>query len=205
MDKADVVFFDRFPDRDTRMRLASRDERERIYANLPSDAPPMPAGWAWFTLVKRGALRMHLRQYLMAPADTDCDLPEAEARAKWDEVPPPDSAETLTAALGLAKIGGEWVTLHLPVGVGPKAYPDVETAAQAVTDYATELKLPAPAVIRSATGLFAIWPFPDAEPATRLFWNAIVETSVRICGLNADSVIVGDAATALATVQRGGK
>lgn len=201
MDKADAAFSSRFPDRTTRMRLASRDERERITASLPSHAPPKPAGWAWFTLVQRGALGMHVRQYLMAPADTDCDLSEKEARAKWDEFPLPNSAETLRAAIGLAQVGGEWVTLHLPVGVGSKAYPNVATAAVTVNDLAAALGLPAAATIRSATGLFAILPFPNAEPATRLFWRAIAETAVRMFGLHADSVTVGDAAAALATVQ----
>lgn len=46
---------------------------------------PGPADWRWFALVKYDARGPIARQFLMAPADVDCDLSEAEALVKWND------------------------------------------------------------------------------------------------------------------------
>ncbi len=204
VNEADLAFFRHFPARTVRMRPVSRVEVERQVTNYP-DLPAVPPGWRWFVLVNSDGRDVRHRQFLVAPAETDCDLSEAEARAKWDEVPPPADLAAVAALKCLAEIGGGCIAIRLSVGPGPKAYSDPEAAHQAITAYVANGALSRPAIFGSTAGVFALWPFPNLVLGTGPFWVAIVEESLRLAGLRVTDVTVGDARAALAAVQGAGK
>jgi hypothetical protein len=80
----DALFFERFPTREHRVRLAHRAEIEeqRIIENLP----PIPDGCRAFIAVRRVAPCMRLRALVIAPEGNETDLPESMARSIFERV-----------------------------------------------------------------------------------------------------------------------
>jgi hypothetical protein len=79
MTQADRRFFERFPTRQHRVRLASQaeiDER-RILDNLP----PIPDGLRFFIVVRQVASCIRMRALVVAPEDAETDMPESRCRA----------------------------------------------------------------------------------------------------------------------------
>jgi hypothetical protein len=78
MTQADRLFFERFPTRQHRVRLASQAEIEerRILENLP----PVPNGLRFFIAVRQVAPCIRMRALLVAPEDNETNMPEAQCR-----------------------------------------------------------------------------------------------------------------------------
>jgi hypothetical protein len=79
MTQADRLFFERFPTRQHRVRLASQAEIEerRILENLP----PVPNGLRFFIAVRQVAPCIRMRALLVAPEDNETNMPESRCRA----------------------------------------------------------------------------------------------------------------------------
>lgn len=82
--QADRLFFERFPARQHRVRLASQAEIEerRILENLP----PIPDGLRFFTVVRQIAPCIRMRALVVAPGDAETDMPESRCRAIFQQV-----------------------------------------------------------------------------------------------------------------------
>jgi hypothetical protein len=83
MTKADRLFFERFPARQYRVRLASPAEIEerRILENLP----PIPDGSRFFIAVRQIAPCIRMRALVVAPGDAETDIPENRCRAIFQQ------------------------------------------------------------------------------------------------------------------------
>jgi hypothetical protein len=84
MTQADRLFFERFPARQHRVRLASQAEIEerRIFENLP----PIPDGLRFFIVVRQIAPCIRMRALVVAPGDAETDMPESQCRAIFQQV-----------------------------------------------------------------------------------------------------------------------
>jgi hypothetical protein len=83
MTQADRLFFERFPTRQHRIRLASQAEIEerRIIEDLPS----ISDGLRFFIAVRQIAPCIRMRALLVAPEDNETDMPEAQCRAIFQQ------------------------------------------------------------------------------------------------------------------------
>jgi hypothetical protein len=83
MTQADRRFFERFPTRQHRVRLASQAEIEerRILDNLP----PVPDGLRFFIVVRQIAPCIRMRALVVAPGDAETDIPESRCRAIFQQ------------------------------------------------------------------------------------------------------------------------
>lgn len=83
MTQADRLFFERFPARQHRVRLASQAEIEerRIVENLPS----IPDGLRFFIVVRQVAPCIRMRALVVAPEDAETDIPESRCRAIFQQ------------------------------------------------------------------------------------------------------------------------
>ena len=86
--QADRRFFVRRPDRQHRVRLASRAEIEqvKIAGGEPMTAPP---GCRFFTVVRNIATGARMRFLVLNREDAETDLPETMARAIWEAAATP--------------------------------------------------------------------------------------------------------------------
>ena len=84
MTQADRLFFERFPTRQYRVRLATQAEiRERqILENLPA----VPNGLRFFIAVRQVAPCIRMRAMVVMPEDADTDMPEHRCRAIFQRV-----------------------------------------------------------------------------------------------------------------------
>jgi hypothetical protein len=84
MTQADRLFFERFPARQHRVRLASQAEIEerRIIEDLPS----IPDGLRFFIAVRQIAPCIRMRALVVAPEDSETDMPEAQCREIFQRV-----------------------------------------------------------------------------------------------------------------------
>jgi hypothetical protein len=84
MTQADRLFFERFPARQHRVRLASQAEIEerRILENLPL----IPDGLQFFIVVRQIAPCIRMRALVVAPGDAETDMPESRCRAIFQQV-----------------------------------------------------------------------------------------------------------------------
>jgi hypothetical protein len=84
MTQADRLFFERFPARQHRVRLASQAEIEeqRIIENLPLIAD----GLRFFIAVRQIAPCIRMRALVVAPGDAETDMPESQCRAIFQQV-----------------------------------------------------------------------------------------------------------------------
>lgn len=87
------------------------------------------------------------------------------------------------------------------VGSAPGAYPDIQTARQAIAACALKIGVPEPAIFSSTDSVSALWPFPNFEHGSGPSWTVIVREGFRIAGLRCADVTVGDASAALMAVQ----
>jgi hypothetical protein len=83
MTQADRLFFERFPTRQHRVRLASQAEIEerRIFEYLP----PIPNGLRFFIVVRQVASCIRMRAMVVAPEDNETDMPESQCRAIFEQ------------------------------------------------------------------------------------------------------------------------
>lgn len=172
--QADAAFFRRFPDRTVRMRPASQLEVQGIVKNAPA-MPAMPDGWGWFTLSHRFPFGQHDQQYMMAPADSDCDLSEEKARAQWEFGCPPGSEvdRSMSVTRHMAD-GGGGIGFCFTVGRDAGTYPDTEAAIEAVDDFVEVTGLQQPLVVASIDGIHAVWPLVDGLPREGLFYAMVL-------------------------------
>jgi hypothetical protein len=84
MTQADRLFFERFPARQHRVRLASQAEIEerQILENLPL----IPDGLRFFIVVRQIAPCIRMRALVLAPRDAETDMPESQCRAIFQRV-----------------------------------------------------------------------------------------------------------------------
>ena len=150
------------------MRPASRIEIERMEAKRISDGMlPGPDSWRWFTLVRYDARGTIARKFLMAPANADCDLSEAEALSKWDDGSWPDGYLDNMMALQRALYqSGRFLRISLPIG--QHAFPDAAAATRHAQAVAAGAGMPPPMLVETRVCLHALWPARDhIDPVTR--------------------------------------
>jgi hypothetical protein len=82
--QADRLFFERFPTRQHRVRLASQAEIEerQVFENLPL----IPDGSRFFIVVRQVAPCIRMRALVVAPGDAETDMPESRCRAIFQQV-----------------------------------------------------------------------------------------------------------------------
>jgi hypothetical protein len=87
----DRLFFERFPQRRTRIRLSSACEIEelRIVHDEPMTLAP---GLRWFTVVRNFAQGVRARRFVLNTEDAETDTGEALAALVWEELAPPQAA-----------------------------------------------------------------------------------------------------------------
>jgi hypothetical protein len=85
--QADRRFFERFPDRTHRLRLASPAEIEQY--DIIEGKAWMPPGFRMYVAVKKIASDARMRSFVRGLADWETDVPEATARAVWEAVSNP--------------------------------------------------------------------------------------------------------------------
>jgi hypothetical protein len=83
MTQADRRFFERFPARQHRVRLASQAEIEE--RRILEELPPIPDGLRFFIAVRQIAPCIRMRALLIAPEDNETDMPEAQCRAVFQQ------------------------------------------------------------------------------------------------------------------------
>ena len=84
MTAADAAFFDRFPDRRHRVRLAALAEiAQNAIMALGEDLTPVP-GARWIVMVKQVRPGVRMRAFAQATGADDFDLSEGEARDLYD-------------------------------------------------------------------------------------------------------------------------
>jgi hypothetical protein len=84
MTQADRLFFERFPTRQHRVRLASQAEIEE--RAILEGLPPIPDGSRFFVVVRQVASCIRMRALVVAPEDNETDIPEAQCRAIFQQV-----------------------------------------------------------------------------------------------------------------------
>jgi hypothetical protein len=84
MTQTDRVFFERFPARQHRVRLASQAEIEE--RRILEDLPPIHDGLRFFIAVRQIAPCIRMRALVVAPEDNETDMPEAQCRAIFQQV-----------------------------------------------------------------------------------------------------------------------
>jgi hypothetical protein len=84
MTQADRLFFERFPSRQHRVRVASQAEIEE--RRIVEDLPPIPDGLRFFIAVRQIAPCIRMRALVVAPRDAETDLPEAQCRTIFQRV-----------------------------------------------------------------------------------------------------------------------
>lgn len=80
--RADKLFFDRFPHRQHRVRVASVAEREQEEL-MRGHSVWLPPGCLHYTVVKNIAPGVRLRLFIVGPDDADCDVTEQLAAAVY--------------------------------------------------------------------------------------------------------------------------
>ncbi len=88
--QADRRFFERFPDRQHRVRLTSAAELEQ-QTILDGKPPFIPDGCRCFTLIRNIAPGARMRLFWTAPADAETDLSEEIARAIYERAATPQA------------------------------------------------------------------------------------------------------------------
>ena len=86
--QADRRFFERFPHREHRIRLASQAEIEQNTL-LDGKPPWIPQDFRLYTIVRNIAPGTRMRLFLPAPEGRETDVSETTARAVWDAVETP--------------------------------------------------------------------------------------------------------------------
>jgi hypothetical protein len=79
VDKAtasDRLFFERHPDRDHRIRHAHTAKIKQARIAKGEALIPLPAGWAWFVVVRNMCRGARLRQFIQLHGDAETDLGE---------------------------------------------------------------------------------------------------------------------------------
>ena len=187
MMQADTAFFRRFPHRTIRMRPASKAEIARI---AKSCRLAVPDGWRWFALAHRITPNRQARQFLMAPADTDCELSEEEARSRWDEGCAPGSEAACAIALARSRAeGNEFIGVRLPVGRGVGTYRDAEAAIDALDHFVKATGMVKPMVMTWEDGIHSVWPFNDVSKKGALFSAMVLGRFAELHGLLIDGYI----------------
>ncbi|KQT16176.1 hypothetical protein ASG40_18225 [Methylobacterium sp. Leaf399] len=79
---ADARFFERRPDRNHRIRLASRAEVEMIRLLHPDNV--ITPGMRWYTSVRQIRKGVRLRGFTIGLADLDCDETEEVCRSVYE-------------------------------------------------------------------------------------------------------------------------
>jgi hypothetical protein len=79
-----LFFFERFPARQHRVRLASQAEIEE--RRILEDLPPIPDGLRFFVVVRQIAPCIRMRALVVAPEDNETDMPESQCRAIFQQV-----------------------------------------------------------------------------------------------------------------------
>ena len=85
--QTDRRFFERRPDRQHRVRLASQAEVEQH--TIVDACPSPPDGYRLYVAVRNVAPGARLRQFLVAPEGRETDLSEAVARVIFEKVAVP--------------------------------------------------------------------------------------------------------------------
>lgn len=83
MTQADRRFFERFPTRQHRVRLASQAEIDE--RRILEELPPIPDGLRFFIVVRQVASCIRMRALVVAPEDNETDIPEAQCRAIFQQ------------------------------------------------------------------------------------------------------------------------
>lgn len=97
---SDARFFERRPERQHRIRRASRAERQHRDIVLGERSPPK--GMVLFAVVRNLLPGFRLRLYFFAAADIDTDVSEDEAESIFNAVSPHDP-ELIRALEGIKK------------------------------------------------------------------------------------------------------
>ncbi len=82
----DRRFFDRFPARRHRLRLATQAEIDGLTVAYGPRATRIQPGQRWFTVVKMLAAGRWLKCFIPAPADNETDVPEEWAALLYDRL-----------------------------------------------------------------------------------------------------------------------
>ena len=85
--QADRMYFERFPHRQHRVRLAGQAEVEQH--DIVDDGPPLQDGYRLYVAVRNVAPGARLRQFLVAPEGRETDLSEATARVIFEKAAAP--------------------------------------------------------------------------------------------------------------------
>jgi hypothetical protein len=97
--QSDRRFFECFPLRRYRVRLASQAERQQC-VQLDGSTPP---GFAYYTAVRNVRNGARLRVFRLAPAGREVDVDETTARLIFEAETPPDTRE---AEAIIREVGG---------------------------------------------------------------------------------------------------
>lgn len=89
--KADEAFYERFPDRRHRVRLASQAEMDANAAANGLAEVATPAGQRWFCIVRQIAPGVRSRVFVQNDADVETDMDEVHARLVYEVNTPPSS------------------------------------------------------------------------------------------------------------------
>jgi hypothetical protein len=86
--QADRRFFERFPHREHRIRLASQAEIEQ-QTILDGEPPWVPPGYHLFTIIRNISPGCRMRLFAPGPPSVDTDAPEDIVRGVWEAAATP--------------------------------------------------------------------------------------------------------------------
>ena len=90
--QGDARFFERFPDREYRVRVTAAVELEiDAGSDRKEEIVPLEPELRWYTIVRQIAPGVRIRVKTQGPADHDVDLPEDVARHLYGQIVTPGS------------------------------------------------------------------------------------------------------------------
>jgi hypothetical protein len=98
--RADARFFERFPHRQHRVRVAARAEIEQNALMIGGD-PDIPHDFSYFMAVKNVAPGARVRLLIMGLEGSDTDISEESARAIYEMVRTPEAEQVEQQLAGL--------------------------------------------------------------------------------------------------------
>ena len=162
----------------------------------------------FYTIVRQVASGQRQRQTHELPADTDCNMPEAAARALWEQNVPSSSAADYISGLSAARLHSsvdgrtsekspaedkarDCLCLRLPIT--PSTYHHETAAVEALEGFAAALDMGRPLVIGPGDAIYGVWRFPKRLPLGEWVTMAgMLESLARSYGLYLDGPVIRD-------------